>query len=420
MEVEYSEKYDILFNLLDNSFEPKVDTVLLYGGRDSAKSHAESSFITLASADYGHRILYTRYTMNTTDNSISTALNNRIEMFGYENKFEFANNLYTCENGGKIFITGQKTSSLNQTAKLKSLEDFSIFVTDEAEEIRTFDEWDKICKSIRAKDVRCLNMLVFNPPTREHWIYTELFESRGVDEGFTGIKDNILYIHTTYEDNIENIAEHNLRDYLKLKKSYDFYSSLKNNEKDKATPKVKKEYRRYKHVVLGGFLDVGEGVIYEDWKIGEFDNSLPYCYGLDFGFNDPNALVKVAVDENKNKIYLQECYFKNGVGTETLFKVLSEIVGFTDLIVGDSAAKTLIFDLYDKGLNIVKCPRKDVKQRIKTIQGFEIIITDDSTNLKKALKNYCWHDKRSNTPNHNWSDLCDAFGYGVMELLLYH
>jgi len=48
----------------------KVDTVLLSGGRDGGKSFALSCFNVIASCDYGHRILYTRQTMSSTDNSI--------------------------------------------------------------------------------------------------------------------------------------------------------------------------------------------------------------------------------------------------------------------------------------------------------------------------------------------------------------
>ena len=54
---------------------------------------------------------------------------------------------------------------------------------------------------------------------------------------------------------------------------------------------------------------------------------------------------------------------------------------------------------------------------IKRIQGYTIIIDKDSPNVKKALSNYSWHDKKSGVPNHNWSDLMDSMRYAVSELL---
>jgi len=445
MKVDFSEVYEPLFSLLEcwnvingKDFKKlpkaeqeyqlslsKVDTVLMSGGRDSGKSFALSCFNVIASSDYNHRILYTRQTMSSTDNSITEALENRMELLGKAQSFDVANKIYSHIDGiGKISITGQKTSVGTQTAKLKSLEDFSIFETDEGEELESLDSWKKTKRSLRALDVQCLSIIVFNPPTKEHWLFGEFYEPfyDGVSDytEISGIRDNILYIHSTYLDNVENMAEHNVIEYNQLREAYNQYEALSSLERETADISLRKKWREYKYDILGGFKEVAEGIIYEDWEEGEFNNSLPYCYGLDFGFNDPNALVKVAIDHDKKHIHLDECYFKSGDGVEQLYEALLNIVGTNDLIIGDNASKTLIFTLYDKGLNIMKCLNKDVKIRIKTIQGYKLIVTKDSTNLKKALNNYSWHDKRSNTPKHDWSDLCDAFGYGVMELINYH
>jgi len=437
MQIAFSEKYNKLFEILStwdviNSKDfnsqtkeyknywielSKIDTILLYGGRDSGKSFAESVFIPLAVNDYKHRVLYTRYTMNSTDQSISEALRDRIDLLGFENNFNYSNNTYEhINNGGKIFIAGQKTSSLNQTAKLKSLENFSMFVTDEADEMRTYDEWDKIRKSIRATDVQCFSMLVFNPPTYEHWIYTNLFEDKGVSEGFTGIKDNILYIHTTYLDNYDNVAEHNLRDYLRLKELYDIYESYTFQEKQDADPKIKRGHRTYKHVVLGGFLPNAEGVIFENWEFGEFDDSLIYIYGLDFGSRDPDALVKVSVDNKRELIYVDEILYLNDLGTPQLAEKIIELVGHSDRIVGDSEAKRTIRDLYDSGVNIVRCRSKNKKiDLIKKMQGYKMIVTPRSKNVAKALNNYAWKENGNEIPLHEWSHIPDAIRYAFME-----
>ncbi len=443
MDVELSPAYQPLFELLEcwNITSNKdfkkiysvqeqaywmslrgVDTIIIKGGRDSGKSFAESVWIPIAVKDYNHRVLHTRYTMNSTDHSISEALTERMDLMNITQDFDYASNTYTSKgNDGKIFITGQKTSSLNQTAKLKSLENFSIFVTDEAEEVKTYEEWDKIRKSIRAKDVQCFNVLIFNPPTREHWLFTELYEDMDVKEAFCGVKENILYIHTTYLDNIDHIAEHNLREYQKLKASYDIYEPMTMIQREGISPKTKKEWKKYKHIVLGGFLDVADGVIYEDWEDGEFNENLPSCYGLDFGFNDPDALTKVALDKNEMKIYIKELYFKNNTGSSTLQEILLNIVGRKDLIIGDAAQKRLINDLYYGGLNIKRCKKGggSVQRGIKTIQGYTLIIDPASVNIRKALNNYVWHDSRAGVPKHDWSDIPDSFRYAAMELISY-
>lgn len=400
----------------------KVDTVVVYGGRDSSKTYPIATFIPIAVKDYNHRVLYTRYTMGSTDQSISTALNTRMEDLGISNSFTYASNVYESKkNDGRIFITGQKTSSGNQTAKLKSLEDFSIFVTDEAEEVISFEEWDKVRKSIRAKDVQCLSILIFNPPTKDHWLYTDLFEDLGVEEGFCGVKGNILYIHTCYLDNIENIAEHNLRGYLKLKEAYDAYLSTPKKEREYLPKKLIKAYRKYKHVVLGGFLNTAEGVIYDDWEKGEFNKYLPFVYGMDFGFDDPDVMVKIAIDEKKKLIYVHQVLNKNGLGTNQLAEILLTIAGHDKLIIGDAHAARLINDLYNRGINMRKCKKGhgSVARTINAVKGYTLIVTPESTDIHKALNNYVWHDKRSGVPRNEFKHFPDAIGYGAMELIYF-
>lgn len=403
----------------------RVDTIIDYGGRESGKSFGGSTWVTTAFADYGHRVLYSRYVMNTTDQSITQALDERITMLGYNHRIDYANNVYTLKDKnekGRIFISGIKTSSLNQTAKLKSLEDFSIWVVDEAEEFQSFKEWKKIKRSLRAKDVQCVAVLSFNPPTIDHWIYEEFFEKAGVEPGFSGIVDNVLYIYSNYLDNIEHIAEHNLREYEKKRVNYEYYESLTQEEQETCSNAIRSDWEDYKYEILGGFRLRAEGVIYRNWKYGEFDESLPYAYGLDFGSNDPDALLKVAVDFKRRIVYCDEKYFQNNTSVDGLAKILEDRVGYRDLIVADAEDRRTIRTLYHEyGFNIKKCKKYQgsVLATIKTLQGWKIVITKNSVNLAKALNNFAWHDKKSGVPKNEYKHLPDALGYAFMDLINY-
>jgi phage terminase large subunit len=240
-----------------------------------------------------------------------------------------------------------------------------------------------------------------------------------VEEGFCGIKDNVLYIHTTYLDNYEHLADHNKREYDKLKAYYDEYEALNNIERENAHPKLRKNWKKYKNVVKGGFLEIAEGVIYEDWEKGEFDNSLPFCRGMDFGFDDPDVMVKVAVDEQKKLIYVHQELNKNGLGTNQLGEIIIEKVGHDGLIVGDAAQKRLINDLYNLGINIVKCKKGhgSVNRTIKAVQGYTLVVTPESRDVHKALNNYVWHDKRSGVPKNEYKHFPDAIGYAAVEMM---
>ncbi len=418
--IQFSEKYNPLFEILNakgtNSKLAKIDTILISGGRDSGKSFALSTFVGVASSDYNHRILYTRQTMSSTDNSITQALDNRLEMLGVSQEFEFANNNYRHKPSiGKITITGQKTSVGTQTAKLKSLEDYSIFITDEGEELTGYDDWVKIKRSMRAQDVQCLSIISFNPPTKTHWIYKEFYD--GIPEGFNGIKDNIIYIHTNYLDNgKENMAEHNWLEYERLRLIYEDYLKVDARLRNDLPTKFKREAMEYKNIVLGSFRDVAEGIIFS-YNVGDFpDNENGIIYGMDQGYTHPTAVVKTLLDRKNKKIYLKEIFYKTHQTPETILKEIREEVG-TKRIWCDSAVPMFIAQLRGAGLNIKECKKPKIVDSINSILDFELIIDKNSLNLQRELDNYRWSDKQKEEPIDDNNHAIDAFRYAITEQL---
>lgn len=423
--VVFHKKYKPLFKLLSNYELPKekqdkellgVHTVLLSGGRDSGKTFCLGSFTAIATAQYNHRVLFTRYTMTSTTNSITASLNNRMELFGLTDEFNFANNDYKCKEGiGKISITGQKTSAGADTAKLKSLEDYSIFITDEGEELRKLDEWKKIKRSIRAKDVQSLSIISFNPPTKQHFLYEEFYKH--VPEGFNGIKEGVMYIHTTYLDNgRDNMALHNWNEYEALRLNYELYLSTPVKERDNLSSKIKRDYVEYKTAILGGFRDVAEGVIFE-YSIGDYvAPEYAQMYGMDQGWEHPTTLIKVNVDKSAKKIYLKEEYYRTHQKPWEIYRDIKDVAG-NDRIWCDSAVPMFISDLKERGLYIKKCNKPELKDSIKTILGYELIVEKNSVNLQTELDNYRWSDKKKDYPMDDWNHAIDAMRYAFTHIV---
>jgi phage terminase large subunit len=423
--IKFSEKYNPLFYLLDAKKEYEngnekykeeagVDIVLISGGRDSGKTFGAGVMIATAADSYNHRVLYTRYTMSSTNNSITRALDNRMELLQITDNFNFANNDYKSKHGkGLISLTGQKTSSGEQTAKLKSIEDYSIFVTEEGEELTSYEEWEKIKRSIRANDVQSLSMIIFNPPTKDHWLYTQFYQ--GVPDGFNGIIGNVMYIHTTYQDNgKENMAPHNWNEYERLRLVYEYW--LENpNTTDK---KIIKEAKNYKNTVLGAFRDIAEGVIF-DYEIGTFNpDGLPTTFGMDFGFVDPITLVEVAIDNKRNIAYVKQHLYKSGILAEDAYDLIKDKVGLK-LILADAQKIDDITRLQNLGLNIEKCFKggglngSSILPGIKAMKNFDIVVDPNSTELIHELNNYCWLERKSETPIDKYNHALDALRYAV-------
>lgn len=396
-EVEISKKYKPLFEIPDG-----VDTFILTGGRFSGKSYVVSLAACTWAVNSNHRILYTRYTNVSSKDSIIPEFEEKIGVLGFEDAFDVQQNrIESTINDSKIVFKGLKTGSSNQTANLKSLKDFSCWILEEAEELDDFDIFEKISLSIRGNEKGSgepnLKILILNPTTKEHWIHKHFFEDRGVQGGFNGVVDNVCYIHTSYLDCIEFVPDEILNDFERMKI---------NNP------------TRYEHVVLGGWLNRAEGVVFDNWSFGEFDNSLPYIYGMDFGFSvDPTALVKVAIDDKRNRIYLKEELYETGLTTNDIALRLQRIAK-NDLIIADSAEPRLIKEIRQRGFNIrpaVKGP-DSVRAGIKKMQEYELIV--DGVNIGKELNNYVWNDKKSDTPIDAYNHICDSARYACSFLKL--
>jgi phage terminase large subunit len=173
----------------------------------------------------------------------------------------------------------------------------------------------------------------------------------------------------------------------------------------------------YKRVYLDGLIGQLEGVIYPNWSYGEFDESLPYGFGLDFGFHpDPDAMVKIAIDQSKRKIYAKECFYLNDLQISDLRKEVSIYAKSHELIIADSADPRMISELRsgnDVRFNIKGIEKREgsVIEGIRLVQDYDIITDKESTNLVKELRNHTWNDKKAGIPNKGFNHLLSGIRY---------
>lgn len=385
-------KHKPIWNLLGSN----TRFFILTGGRGSGKSFEVGRFITLLSFLPDHKILYTRQTMTSAHLSIIPEFEEKIELLELQPFFEVQRSeIVNTSSKSEIIFKGLKTSSGDQTAALKSLQGVSTWVLDEAEELTDEAAFDKINLSIRKKGVQNRVILILNPSTKEHWIYKRFFEQAGVKEGFTGVKGNTTYIHTTYFDNIENLDESFLNEINLIKKT---------------------NPNKYNHVILGGWMDKAEGVVITNWRYGKFNpDNLQTSFGQDFGFSvDPSTLVEVAIDKKKRKIYVKEHLYKTKLTTSDIAHINLSIAK-DKLIIADSAEPRLIDELKSKGCKIKPTEKGQgsISAGIALMQDYEIIVDENSTNIAKEFNNYVYADKGSKLFVDDFNHLIDAIRYNV-------
>jgi phage terminase large subunit len=376
--------------VLDNNSRYYIVT----GGRGSGKSYAISTLLCLLTQQENHVILFTRYTLRSAGVSIIPEFLEKIEFLGMEDVFHITKDeIINKQSGSRILFRGIKTSSGDQTANLKSLQGVTTWVLDEAEELTDESIFDKIDLSVRHKNTQNRVILIMNPSTKEHWIYNRFFETRGVQEGSNVTKKDTTYIHTTYLDNKDNLSE-----------------SYINQIENIRTRRPEK----YKHQILGSWLNRAEGVIFSNWTIGKFEQAAPSVFGQDFGFSaDPTTLVETSIDKVNKKIYIKLHYYKQALTTSQIAELNKRFAG-SSLIVADSAEPRLISELSVSN-NIVPTIKGQgsVTYGIALLQDFDLIIDESSTDLIKELNNYCWLEKKSSTPVDKYNHAIDAIRYAV-------
>jgi len=390
MKIDIHEKYQPLWTSKSRYF-------VLTGGRGSGKSFAISVFLDTITYEEGHVILFTRYTLTSANVSIMPEFIEKIDLMGKHEDFRITKDeIINLRTGSKIIFRGIKTASGNQTAALKSITGVTTFVLDEAEELVDEYVFDKIDLSIRSTKKQNRVILLMNPSSKEHWVYGRFFETNFVEGGFNGTKGDVTFIHTTYKDNIENLPESFLQSIFEMK--------LKRPDK-------------YEHQILGGWMAKADGVIFNNWKVGNFIPTERMCYGQDFGFSDtdPTTLIKVSVDLEGRKMYVKEMFVKTGLITSDIANQDLRWAG-NDLIMSDVDVR-LITELKMLGVNIraVKKKSGSMLSGIALMQDLEIIVDPNSHTIIKELNNYVWHTsgvKPIDTFNHT----LDAVRYALTKL----
>lgn len=367
---------------------------VITGGRASGKSFNISVILLLLTFETDHVILFTRYTLTSAGISIIPEFLEKIELLGFESQFYITKDeIVNKATGSRIVFKGIKTSSGDQTASLKSIQGVTTWVLEEAEELTDEKKFDTIDFSIRSNKRPNRILLILNPTTKEHFIYKRFFEERGIQEGSNITKADTTYIHSTYLDNLEHLNDSFVQQVEVMR--------LRRPEK-------------YKHQILGGWLDKAEGVIFSNWEIGEFRKVGNSVWGQDYGFsNDPTTLIETNIDKSNKRIYLKECFYLPKLTTSEISRLNRQYAG-DGLIIGDSAEPRLITELR-RECNVKEAVKGQgsVTYGISLLQDYDLIIDPNSTNLIKELNNYSWLEKKSNTPIDDHNHLIDAARYAI-------
>ena len=225
--------------------------------------------------------------------------------------------------------------------------------------------------------------LDFNPSI-EFWVHDKLLPNKELDLDF---------IKSTYKDN-----------------------NFLSEEIIKAIESRKISDPNWWRVFGEGELGFSESLIWNHWQItNEIPNSNNYCYGLDFGFNHPTALIKVT--EFDGDYYAEELIYQSGLTNQNIISKLKDLnIDKNKEIFADYSRPENIREIYLAGFNI-KDANKDVKKGIDSVRSKNLYIHSGSKNLISELRSYSWKTDRDGKlleePIKIKDDASDALRYAI-------
>jgi phage terminase large subunit len=251
-------------------------------------------------------------------------------------------------------------------------------------------------------------------PSNEFWVHTELAEDIDAET-----------LTLTYLDN-EALAPSIVRE-IEKNRTKAFYDESLEGEALFSESNIKSGYWANWWKVNGlGRLGSLEGVIFSNWRIvqGVPAEAKLLGYGQDFGFtSDPAALV--AVYSYDGKIVLDELIYRRGLINAELVREYKRLDVKPGLpIWADKAEPKSIKEISGYGYRIAGAEKgpDSVNFGIDLLQGYEMLVTAESTNLIAELRSYIWEKDKAtglstNAPQDANNHAIDAVRYLAVMML---
>ena len=154
--------------------------------------------------------------------------------------------------------------------------------------------------------------------------------------------------------------------------------------------------------------------------IASFDN---IHNGLDFGYTNPNAFLRVHVSEKSKTIYVFKELCKRGQTYDSLINDIKAIIG-NEVVTCDNEDSRGVFMLRSGGINAVAAKKgaDSVINGITWLQGYKIVIDVTCQEFTNEIQQYHWQeDKEGNViekPVKKNDHLMDALRYAVEMLMI--
>ena len=238
--------------------------------------------------------------------------------------------------------------------------------------------------NMRTKETMIID---YNPADQFHWIYDKVIP-----------REDCKFIQSTYLDNYDFLQQQQIEEIERMKSDDpDYWRVYGLGERGQARELI---YSNYQIVDKSAFPD-------------SFDYTF---YGMDFGFTNPSALVKVGIYDGK--YYVKQLLYESGLTNQDLIDKMRGLeIPQTSIVYADTAEAKTIEDICRGGFNC-KPSDKSVKDGIGYVRSQKLFIDNDSVDLIKELRMYKYKTDKNGVvqdtePVKMNDHLCDALRYAL-------
>lgn len=354
-------------NVFDRNMEVINQIALNRGGTRSSKSHSICQIILHKFlTEENKSFLILRKTLPSLRISTLTMFRKILGLYGISTRVKEDKQTLTYRYKDNLI----HFDSMDDPSKKKSTE-WNYIWFEEADEF-TFNDFKTMKLYLSAKTKKEMNMVYisFNPVDEFSWLKTEVVDSTNYD---------FEEIVSTYKDNVQNLNKETIEGIERL------------SEQDENF------YRIY---ALGQWGKL-EHLVYNNWEMynqpfPEFDD---YIYGLDFGFNNPSALLKIGFKDKQvcEEELLYESYLTNEMLIERMKKIIPLEDRETKYVFADSSEPDRIEEIRNAGFLVYPMS----KEKGSVVKGIDVVksqgtIKIKGDNLLKEKRSYSWKvDKKT-------------------------
>lgn len=345
-------------------FETRKRDVVLYGGAGSGKTYSVADKFALEvvrqdiQKDIPLKFVVIRRSLPSLKRTCIPIIKQEFSRLNIH--FHLHKQDMIAEVGNKSVIYFISVNNKEDFEKVKSITDVDFIWLEEANEI-PLEVYQGIIKlRLRGgKGMYAQRIFTFNPISRFIWLY---------DYHFVNDYDKALKIQVNIEDNI-------------------YKDPLFEKELDALKDQNLNLYKVYR---LGEFGSL-DGIIYPQCKkVRMIPKTADIFYGLDFGFNNPSALIQESKIDNE--YYEEQLLYQTHLTNSELIEKLKDIIPVElrkKPMYCDSAEPDRIKEICNAGFNAMPADKR-VMLGIDYCQRQVILMHQDSNDLIKENDTYSW------------------------------